>query len=79
MAKNSPRWLFLVAHSMNEKYGSEQIVFFAESRRTVKLKLFLEKAKKGHSGEFLDIDRAMSRDAVLGWYEVRTTNSYPQP
>ena len=34
---------------------NKQIVFFAESRKTVKLKSFLEKAKKGHSGEFLDI------------------------
>ena len=40
---------------MKNTARNKQIVFFAESRKTVKLKLFLEKAKKGHSGEFLDI------------------------
>ena len=36
---------------------NKQIVFFADSRKTVKLKLILEKAKIGHSGEFLDINQ----------------------
>ena len=40
---------------MKNTARNKQIVFFADSRKTVKLKLFLEKAKKGHSGEFLDI------------------------
>ena len=40
---------------MKNTARNKQIVFFAESRKTVKLKLFLEKAKKGHSGDFLDI------------------------
>ena len=40
---------------MKNTARNKQIVFFAESRKTVKLKLFLAKAKKGHSGEFLDI------------------------
>ena len=40
---------------MKNTARNKQIVFFAESRKTVKLKLFLEKAKKGHTGEFLDI------------------------
>ena len=40
---------------MKNTARNKQIVFFAESTKTVKLKLFLEKAKKGHSGEFLDI------------------------
>ena len=53
--ENSPRWLFWVAHSMNEKYGSKQTNRFL-CRKTVKLKLFLEKAQKRHSGEFLDIN-----------------------
>ena len=40
---------------MKNTARNKQIVFFAESRKTAKFKLFLEKAKKGHSGEFLDI------------------------
>ena len=40
---------------MKNTARNKQIVFFAESRKTVKFKLFLEKAKKGHSGEFLDM------------------------
>ena len=40
---------------MKNPARNKQIVFFAESRKTVKLKFILEKAKKGHSGEFLDI------------------------
>ena len=40
---------------MKNTARNKQIVFFAESRKTVKLKLFLEKAKKGYLGEFLDI------------------------
>ena len=40
---------------MKKGARNKQIVFFAESRKTVKLKLFLEKAQKGHSGEFLDM------------------------
>ena len=40
---------------MKNTARNKQIVYFAESRKIVKLKLFLEKAKKGHSGEFLDI------------------------
>ena len=40
---------------MKNTARNKQIVFFADSRKTVKLKLFLEKAKKGHSGEFIDI------------------------
>ena len=53
-----PRWFFWAAHSKNEKKTArnKQIVFFEESRKTVKLKLFLEKAQKGHRGKFLDID-----------------------
>ena len=41
---------------MKNTARNKQIVFFAESRKTVKLKLFLEKAQKRHSGEFLDIN-----------------------
>ena len=40
---------------MKNTARNKQIVFFAESRKTVKFKLFLEKAKKGHTGEFLDM------------------------
>ena len=42
---------------MKNTARNKQIVFFEESRKTVKLKLFLEKAQKGHRGEFLDIQR----------------------
>jgi len=37
---------------MKNTARNKQIVFLTESRKTVKFKLFLEKAKKGHSGEF---------------------------
>ena len=40
---------------MKNTAQNKQIVFFGESKKTVKFKLFLEKAKKGHRGEFLDI------------------------
>ena len=40
---------------MTKTAQNKQIVFFAESKKkTVKLKLFLEKAKNGHRGEFSD-------------------------
>ena len=40
----------------NTARKKKQIVFFTESSKAVKLKLFLEKDKRGQSGEFLDID-----------------------
>lgn len=40
---------------MKNTARNKQIVFFAESEKTVKLKLFLEKAQKGHQGKFLDL------------------------
>ena len=46
---------------MKNTARNKQIVFFAESRKTAKFKLFLEKAKKGHSGEFSDIQGLESR------------------
>ena len=60
ISKKLPRGHFWVANRLailwiKKTARNKQIVFFAESRKTVKLKLFLEKAKKGHSGELLDI------------------------
>ena len=55
-------WLHILW--MKNTARNKQIVFFAESGKTVKLKLFLEKAKKGHSGKFLHILKYILRPSI---------------
>ena len=42
---------------MKNTARNKQIIFFAEWKKAVKLKLFLEKAKKAHRGNFYDINK----------------------
>ena len=46
---------------MKNTARNKQIVFFADIEKTVKLKLSLEKAQKGHRGKFLDILEEQSK------------------
>ena len=46
---------------MKNTARNKQVVFFAESKKKSKIEIVLEKAKKGHRGEFLDIFTASNK------------------